>query len=167
MKLVRLRLGTGLRAKLESQDVYQEAFIRAFKGLDGFEERHEGAFLHWMAKLVENVIRDKKDFFAAAKRASPLEVPLEPRDASEAGGFAPPAGGDPTPSRWLASAEEFDRLLTALDGLPQESRDAFVLREIDGLPFAEIGRLGGRSEDAARMLYVRAKSKLSALLGGG
>ena len=41
---VRLRLGKGLRDRLESMDVVQEAYLEAWKDLATFEPRDDGAF---------------------------------------------------------------------------------------------------------------------------
>lgn len=150
----RLRLGPGLRGKLESQDVVQEAFVRAVKGFDRFEVRHEGAFLHWLGRLVTNVIKDRADYFGAAKRSA------EHVDAAD----LPLASQDPTPSRRAEADEEVERLMRALDRLPEEDREVIVQRDVEELPFAEIGRLCSRTEDAARMRYVRAKARLAELL---
>jgi RNA polymerase sigma-70 factor (ECF subfamily) len=57
-RMVRFRMGTELRGRLESMDLVQDAFVAALKGLDRFEYRDEGDFLRWMSKIAENRIRD-------------------------------------------------------------------------------------------------------------
>ena len=42
---VRMRLGEGLRRKVESWDIVQEAMVHAFQGIKAFEFHTEGAFL--------------------------------------------------------------------------------------------------------------------------
>lgn len=161
--IARIRLGPALRAKMDSQDIVQEAFLRALKGFSGFEATNEGGFLHWMSRLVENAIRDQSDRFTAKKRAMGSELPMAPAEDDAA---APPTypGHDPTPSQWLVAQESLDALFAALDSLPPDAREAVVHRDMEGLSFAEVGQLLGRSEDAARMLYVRAKAKLTGLM---
>jgi len=156
LQIVRARLGPGLRAKLDSQDILQEAFIRAVKGFDGYEIRGEGKFLYWLSRLVKNAICDRHDYFRADKRFSGNDLPLTVGLGS--------ADKDPTPSQFLTFQEGFQRLLCAMDELPEESRESVVHRDMEGLSFAEIGSIMGRTEDAARMLYVRAKAKLAALM---
>ncbi|MHC4242646.1 MAG: RNA polymerase sigma factor, partial [Planctomycetota bacterium] len=53
-RIVRFRMGTELRGKLESMDLVQDAFVAAVKDLDNFEYRDEGDFLRWMSKIAEN-----------------------------------------------------------------------------------------------------------------
>lgn len=161
LQIVRLRLGAALRGKLDSQDILQDAFARAFKDFSRFELRHEGAFIHWLGELVRNSIKDRHDHFKAQKRDSRLED--SPPARRENGTDRSLPGKDPTPSRIIAGQEELLRLSAALDTLPPEARDIIIFRDLEELPFAEIGKLMGLSEDAARMQYVRAKSRLSGL----
>lgn len=164
--LVRLRIGKGLRGHLESQDIVQEAMIRGLKAFDKFEMRHEGAFLHWLSKLVENVIRDKADYLNAAKRSVSAESPLEDdREDDAASMLSKIRGADPTPSTILVRDEQLVRLERALEKLTDEHREVILQREIENLSFKEIGENMTRSEDASRMLYVRAKTDLARLLG--
>lgn len=164
LQIVRCRLGVGLRARLESQDIVQEAFLRALKDFQKFEIRHEGAFLHWISKLVTNVIRDRNDYFHAQKRAMSKDQPLSQARADASHATADIPGPDKTPSQFLVLDEDFQRLLAAMDLLNADSREAVVQRDLEGLSFAEIGELLGRSDDAARMLYARAKARLAGLM---
>jgi RNA polymerase sigma-70 factor, ECF subfamily len=161
LQIVRLRLGPALRARLESQDIVQDAFARAVAGFDRFEMREESAFIHWLSEIVRNSIRDKHDYFQAKKRGSGKEAQPVDVDEREEVRHRTLPGGDATPSRIYQGKEDILRLAAALDGLDQEARDVIVFRDIEDLPFAEIGKMTGRSEDAARMLYSRAKAKLA------
>src|SRR5437016_6185665 len=76
---VRARLGAELRAKLESWDVVQDALMASLKNVESFNQTSEGAFLHWLATVVENRIRDQIDYFRAEKRDHRLEVSLAGR----------------------------------------------------------------------------------------
>src|SRR6476620_11162918 len=60
---VRARLGAELRTKLESWDVVQDALLASLKNVGAFNQAGEGAFLNWLAKIVENRIRDQMDYF--------------------------------------------------------------------------------------------------------
>lgn len=74
---VRLRLGTGLRCKVESWDITQEAMIDAFRGIGAFDFRTEGAFLKYVNQIVENRIRDAAQHWKAQRRAVDREQPLD------------------------------------------------------------------------------------------
>jgi RNA polymerase sigma-70 factor (ECF subfamily) len=62
-------------------------------------------------------------------------------------------------------AELFERLDRALAQLPFEQRSAFVLAELHGLSYAEIGRIEGTELGTVKSRINRAKQKLRSLLG--
>jgi RNA polymerase sigma-70 factor (ECF subfamily) len=57
-------------------------------------------------------------------------------------------------------------LADALARLPADYREVIILRNLEQLPFEEIGQRLGRSSGAARMLWARALEKLSRLCEG-
>jgi len=128
--VVRLRLGSALRAKLESSDIVQEAFMVSLKGIEKFEHGSKAGFFHWLCTLVENRIRDQADYFRAQKRQTAREVPLQPRLPSRTTLFVPLAdtGASPTPSSVAVRNEELQLLEQAADELPSEQREAVWTR---------------------------------------
>jgi RNA polymerase sigma-70 factor (ECF subfamily) len=160
---VRARLGAELRAKLESWDVVQDALLASLKNVESFHQTSEGAFLHWLATVVENRIRDHLDHFRAAKRDHRLEVPLE--GGRSAGSSVPldiPEGAcAPTPSQVLTLSEDLARLEAAMDRLPAESRELIVAVKIEGRTYDETARPLGKSPDAVRMQVQRALRALA------
>ena len=75
--VVRFRLGSRLRKKLESCDVVQEALIASLRHVDQASFTSNGAFFHWLTKLAENRIRDLADHHAAQRRDADRDTPLE------------------------------------------------------------------------------------------
>jgi RNA polymerase sigma-70 factor (ECF subfamily) len=63
-----------------------------------------------------------------------------PDDAAEVGPGAGPAESLPDPHGELERAELRRSMLAAVEGLPEEARRTFLLREVDGLSYAEIAR---------------------------
>jgi RNA polymerase sigma-70 factor (ECF subfamily) len=155
---VRARLGAELRGKLESWDVVQDALLASLKNVQSFNQTSEGAFLNWLAKVVENRIRDQLDFFRADKRDHRLERPLAgPRSAESSAPLdIPERSGVPTPSQFLVLSEDLARLEKAMDQLPEESRELIVAVKIEGRTYDEIAQNLGRSPDAVRMQVKRA-----------
>ncbi len=77
---VRVRMGPKLRVKEQSGDLAQEALRRSLAGLEGFVYRSEGAFFAFLAEKVEQVIRDRIEFWEAEKRNPNKEVSIhDPR----------------------------------------------------------------------------------------
>src|SRR5438128_2293926 len=71
---IRARLGPKLREHVESRDVLQEAYLAAHQGFECFEYTDDGAFSHWLCRIIDNRIRDLGDRFQAQKRQS-VELP--------------------------------------------------------------------------------------------
>ncbi len=139
---VRARLGAELRGKLESWDIVQDALLASLKNVQSFNQTSEGAFLNWLAKVVENRIRDQLDFFRADKRDHRLERPLAgPRSAESSVPLdIPERSGVPTPSQFLVLSEDLARLEKAMDQLPEESRELIVAVKIEGRTYDESPR---------------------------
>ena len=64
---IRARLGK-LRAKIEPEDVLQDAYLSAHRSFADFEYTDDGAFLKWLCRIIDNRLRDSHDYFTAKKR---------------------------------------------------------------------------------------------------
>jgi RNA polymerase sigma-70 factor (ECF subfamily) len=71
----------------------------------------------------------------------------------------------PSPSSLAVRRERAVLLADALEKLPADYRQVFVLRNIEHIPFNEIAVRMGRSPGAARVLWTRAMRRLSELVG--
>ena len=167
LAVVRMRLGARLRAKLESIDVVQDAFLRSLRTLEKFEYRSEGALMHWLTQNVERTIRDDADYFAAQRRDMNREVPITSAGPSMDSVFGPIAelATFTTPSQDVAKLEDISRLECALDKLPPDRREALLLVRYEGMSLAEAGQTMQRSPDAVRMLVARAIVELGKAFG--
>ena len=157
-RIVRFRMGPELRSQLESMDLVQETLIDAVKDLGAFTYSSEGDFLNWLARIVENTIRDNVDRMHAAKRDVRRQVSLG-QVAAGAGGARADAGlpvATTTPSAVLSLREELDRLERAMDHLRPEYRQVIVLAKIEGLACKEIAEKLNKSRAAVAMSLSRA-----------
>ena len=155
---VRARLGAELRGKLESCDILQDALLASLKNVQSFNQTGEGAFVNWLAKVVENRVRDNLDYFRAKRRDHRLEKPLPGARSDE---FAAPPDLPErkcaaTPSQALVLSEDLARLEMAMDQLSEESRELIVAVKIEGRSLQEIAQASGKSPDAVRMQVKRA-----------
>lgn len=154
LAIVRLHMGPSLRARLESRDIMQAALLRSFERLEQFDGRDTQSLLSWLARIAENEIRDRADYFARQRREAALEVPIE----DSAAGI--PGAARSVLSRMLID-ERSTRLVRALEELPAHHREIIVLRKLEEHSFPEIGSRLGKSEDACRMLFARAMAALT------
>jgi RNA polymerase sigma-70 factor (ECF subfamily) len=165
-RIVRLRLGTALRRRLDSGDILQETFLAAIRNFARFELRDEASFINWLAVLAENQIRDAADYHGAQKRAIDRQVPLEFTDRSGPIGLDPVAS-DLLPPGAASRAEEIARIESAIERLPPEHRELILLRDYAGASWDVIAEHTGRpSPDAARMMHAKAMVQLARLARG-
>ncbi len=155
--VVRSRLGPELRRKLDSGDIAQDALLASLKSVQSFDQTSEGAFLNWLAKIVENRIRDHLDYFRAEKRDHRLERPIEGQRSAESAAphDLPEKSGPPTPSKIMVVREDLGRLEKAMNRLPEESRNVIVAVKIEGRTYDEIAKTLGKTPDAVRMQVNR------------
>ncbi|MGH0028445.1 MAG: RNA polymerase sigma factor [Myxococcota bacterium] len=128
-----------------AEDVTQEAFVRAYRGLDRF--RGSARLSTWFYRILVNEA-NRHHRFAWVRRRSPDEPP-EP-DASDA-----PAPGDP-----MLRA----RVSGAVARLPRGQREAFVLVHLEGFSVAEAAEITGRAVGTLKSHLHRALRSLRAQL---
>ena len=129
----------------DAEEVAQEAFVAAWKGLPSF--RGESKFSSWLYQLTTN---EAINFLRKEKRhraATPLEDEMEP------------ATGD-TAQQAAETKELQQALQQALDALTPEHRQIFLLRQMRQLSYEEIGRLLGLESGTVKSRLNRAKKQL-------
>ena len=116
------------RSAADTDDIVQEAFLRAFRGYDGFRG---GDVKAWLLTIVRNCHAT-----AMQQQQRRATVPL-PEDHEEALRSADVAAS-PDPESASAAEDErrtLDRLMAAL---PEEHREVLVLRELEDMSYREI-----------------------------
>ena len=71
-RLVRSRLGSGLKGQIDVADVVQDAFLRALQALPHFEWQGEDSFLRWLSRIATNSLRE-----TARREKRRVIVPLQ------------------------------------------------------------------------------------------
>jgi RNA polymerase sigma-70 factor, ECF subfamily len=130
----------------EAEDALQEALLDAWRRISRF--RGDSAFSTWMYRVVTNRC------LAMLRRRRPL--PVEAIDA--------PAPAADSPERSAELDAGLAALGSALAGLRDELRVCWVLRELEGLGYAEIAQITGTSEDAVRGRIHRARVRLAEVM---
>ncbi len=140
-----------------AEDVVQEAFLRAFRALDQFDDR--GEILPWLRRIAANAAIDD---LRRSRREEPLDGE-EHGQSGEPGEWHPsrlPASAEPSPDRRTASAQMGRAARRALSGLSPDERAAFLMRHVEGCSIAEISRALGKRENATKQSIFRAVRKL-------
>jgi RNA polymerase sigma-70 factor, ECF subfamily len=145
----RVALGI-LRDEEEAADVAQDAFLKAFRGLQGF--RGDASFRTWLLAIVAN---ESRGVFRRSGRRKETSL--------EAAG--PLASDDEDAEQKLEKREEVARVRRLLERLPEKQRQSVTLRIFESLSFREIGALIGSTEGAARVNYHHGIRRLREMLG--
>ena len=156
LSFIRLKMGRGLRARLESRDILQATFLKSFQHLDDFEGQDARSLLGWMMRIAEHEIRDRADFHHRRQRDAKQEDDL--RDHPEL-----LARSRSALSRLILD-ERAERVEAALESLTDAYRQVILLRTFEELSFPEIATRLGKSEDACRMQFARAMTALTLAL---
>ena len=142
-----------VRQREDAQDIAQEAFVRAFRGLRDFQG--QAAFKTWLHRIVVNLALD-----ALRRRgrqpAAAYDDAREPgEEAREEVGTRP----DEDPDRSLQAREVGEAIRMALEELPAPQRAALLLREVQGLSYREIAQVLGCAVGTvmSRLHYARGR----------
>jgi len=130
----------------DADDVVQEAFMRAYRGLRVTDRPM--ALRPWLYMIVRNRALDA---MRAPQRVSVYDDDLRMR-----------AVADGDPAHCFASSEEMREIVAEIARLPERQRIALVMREFDGRTHAETARALDTSVSATKSLIIRARSNLEA-----
>ena len=142
----------------DGAELAQEAFLRAWKGLPGFQA--ESSFSTWLYRLASNVCID---FLRKQKRRRGLDgVSLDEEQGTAAALQVPDSRF--TPEGELERKQLRQAVQRGLEKLSQEHRQALILRELEGLSYGEIARVLGVEEGTVKSRIARARLALRKIL---
>jgi RNA polymerase sigma-70 factor (ECF subfamily) len=157
-----LRLDPRVRARVDPSDVVQETQLEALHRLPDFLEREPMPFRVWLRKTAYERLLKVQRHHAAARRAVGREAVLPQRSSMLLARHFLAAG--PSPSQQLANQEIARRVRDALSQLAETDREILLMRNVEELPYEEIGCLVDLSAAAARKRYGRALLRLQKIL---
>lgn len=157
--LVRLRLDPRLQARVDPSDVVQEAQLEASRRLGHYLERPLLPFRLWLRQIAcDRLIMLRRRHADAERRTLEREVRL-PEHSSLALARELWAAGS-TPSEQLTRQEVIRRVGAALGKLADADRELLMMRNFEGLSYADVGCVLGIDPAAARKRYGRALLRL-------
>jgi RNA polymerase sigma-70 factor (ECF subfamily) len=134
------------RDRHAAEDLVQETFLKAFRGLKRFEAGSN--FKAWLFRIAHNS-------FANFRRANARPRLALPNDVAE---------GSEGPMERVMSRESLKLLAEAVEKLPADFRAAFLLRAEEDLSFREIAGVLGLTEETARWRVFKARHELVSVL---
>jgi len=153
-----LRLAVHLTGSQEDgQDIYQEAFLRAYINLPRF--RFECSFYTWIYRIVTNLCLDhlrrknfsRRNVFTAVSRDGNPEDVLN---------YVPDQRPDANPEHSLVGRELRECILQALGKLSPRERVVFELKHYHGLKLRTVAGIMNTTEETIKNTLFRATHKL-------
>jgi RNA polymerase sigma factor (sigma-70 family) len=142
------RLPAGARDLKGTRDLVQVTFLRALEKVETFEARGEGAFLAYLRRILMNQIYDE---IRRSKRRPQIDELDD--NVAQVG---------PSPLEEALGEDTLRRYEAALTALPEEQREAVVLRIEMGFTHQQVAdAIGSPSANAARMLVTRALMRMA------
>jgi RNA polymerase sigma-70 factor, ECF subfamily len=138
----------------DARDVSQEAFLKAFRGLDTFKQ--EARFSSWLYQIAINLCRDR-----LRRRRGREHVSLD--ELSDQATL--PALRSRSSTHEIVESRDLARqVAAAVEALAPEQREVIVLKEYEGLTFAEIGDVLGIPVSTVKTRLYRGLVQLRSLL---
>jgi len=131
------------------EDVVQETFIRAYRGLRSF--RGDSAFYSWLYRIATNAALN----FLSRAPDDVLLGDTAPEERAEA--FEPGVSDGENPERTLMAKQIAETVQRALTRLQPELAEALMLYEVEGKAYAEIAEMLGVPIGTVRTRIFRAR----------
>ncbi|MBW8782537.1 MAG: sigma-70 family RNA polymerase sigma factor [Verrucomicrobia bacterium] len=151
-----------LRNQQDAEEVTQDAFIRAHRGLVNF--RGDSAFSTWLYQIATNLARNRYWYWWRRKRDKTVsfdqpvsadnDTPLSEVFATEM----------ETPGDITVTREFVDRIAEGMEKLSPKHREILILRNVKNMAYEEIAEVLGISVGTVKSRIARAREGLRALI---
>lgn len=141
-----------------AEELAQETFLKIVKNSASF--KHEARFSTWLYAIARNLCIDHQRK-QRLRRHNSLDQPLHPsQPTDQSGRTLGETIADPHPSsnveRSATKGRMAEAIMAAVEVLPDDQKEVFLLRELGGLPFKDIAEVTGVGENTvkSRMRYA-------------
>ena len=153
---------TFVSTEASAEEVVQDTWLAALRGLEGFEGR--SSLKTWLFRILVNRARTTG---SKEQRSVPVADPEPAVDPTRFGGDG---GWSDPPEHWIEAAERrmeagklADRVRAWLGELPARQREVVLLRDIEGMSSEEVCAVLALTEGNQRVLLHRGRSRLREL----
>lgn len=136
----------------DAEDLTDDVFLKMVEGIRSCRAHEERSFLAWLFRIANNSVVDHH-----RRQAVRDHLPLDEE-------HLPTHSGPEAPVEVKLTQE---RLQQAIAKLTSDQQQVIILRFIEGLSNAEIGRILDKSEGAVKALQYRGLTSLRHILEGG
>jgi RNA polymerase sigma factor (sigma-70 family) len=136
-----------------AQDIVQEAFLRAYRGFDGY---HGGDARAWIFAIVRNCYHN---WLLDRRRKAALEVDVHGKNDADDNAIDNVASDEDSPETTLLRRAESGAVRLVLNRLPRPLREILVLRELEGLSYRQIADIAALPIGTVMSRLARARTR--------
>jgi RNA polymerase sigma factor (sigma-70 family) len=140
-----------------AQDIVQEAFLRAYRGFDGYQGGDARA---WIFAIVRNCYHN---WLLDHRRKARMEIDAPHPDSAEEFSIDDVPSDEDTPEMVLLRRAESSSVRTVLNKLPRSLREMLVLRELEGLSYRQIAEAAALPIGTVMSRLARARTQFESL----
>ena len=157
------RVSQLLNNKQDAEEVTQDAFIRAQRGLENF--RGDASFYTWLYQIATNLAHNRYWYWFRRKRdqSISLDQPLSDDGSLTLENVMPCSGENPAEA--VVTQEFVDRVSDCMQGLNEKHKEVLILRNLKNLTYDEIAQQLEISVGTVKSRIARARESLRGLLG--
>lgn len=151
-----------LRNRADAEEIAQDAFIRAHRGLANF--RGDSSLATWLYRIALNLARNRYWYFFRRRRQDSISIdrPFGEEAGATLGDFIPADHGDPAQE---AVTNEFAYLIaTCMEKLDSRHREILTMRNTLHLPYEDIARALSINVGTVKSRIARARESLRKLI---
>ena len=153
--------------RAEAEDIAQETFIKAFRAVGGF--RGDSQLGTWLFRIAINLCKNRLKYLGRRGAGRTSDIADVPERVWSSRARPTVSEGAPRPDQALEGDRTHNRIQVALGRLDAEFRELLVLRDIQGLSYAEMMSITGLAEGTVKSRLHRARNALKRVfveLGG-
>jgi RNA polymerase sigma-70 factor (ECF subfamily) len=152
-----------LKNKQDAEEVTQDAFIRAHRGLENF--RGDASFSTWLYQIATNLAHNRYWYWFRRKRDQSIsfDQPLSDDGSLTLESVLPSSSENPAEA--TVTQEFVDRVTECMSGLNEKHREVMILRNVKNLSYDAISEELGISVGTVKSRIARARETLRVLMG--
>ena len=143
-----------IRNHTTAEDLTQDVFVRVVRSAASF--KHEARFTTWIYSIARNLCIDHLRKMSLRRHPSLDQASSRDKDGPTLGDRIANEHPSSSAHRQVTSNDIAQRVVVAVEALPPEQREVFLLRQLGKVPFKEIAKLTGVPENTvkSRMRYA-------------
>ncbi len=143
-----------VRSKTTAEDLTQDVFVRVVQSAGTF--KHEARFTTWVYSIARNLCIDHLRKMSLRRHPSLDQPSAKDQKGATLGDRIADEHPSASAERSVVSADIGQRVVAAVESLPPEQREVFLLRQMAKVPFKDIAKMTGVPENTvkSRMRYA-------------